>query len=120
MLASPQGPIPIGRSSSVTTYLLGINRNPDRWADPLEFRPSRHTSASADQRQSLLTFGLGPRGCIGQHLALAELHSVLPRLARKVSVTIEGRPEPTAAFSLRVRDGLRGTLHPRSTDPSPG
>ena len=114
-LPAPQGPIPIGRSSSVTTYLLGMNRDPDRWPDPLEFRPSRHTAASADQRQSLLTFGLGPRGCIGQHLALAELHSVVPRLARKVSVTIEGEPEPTAAFSLRVRHGLRGALHPRTT-----
>lgn len=113
VLPSPTAPIPIGRNSSVTTYLLGINRDPDRWDDPLQFRPSRHTTTTADQRQSLLTFGLGPRGCIGQHLALAELQAVVPRLAGNVSVTIEGRPEATAAFSLRVRDGLRGTLKPR-------
>ncbi len=117
-LPSPNGPVPIPRSSTVTTYLYGINRDPVRWDDPLAFRPSRHRAATADQRQSLLTFGLGPRGCIGQHLALAELHSVVPRLARRATVTIDGRPEATAAFSLRVRGGLNGTLGSRPPDPA--
>lgn len=119
-LPSPTGPIPIGLSSTVTTYLLGINRDPQLWDDPLQFRSSRHHTANSDRRQSLLTFGLGPRGCIGQHLALAELHSVVPRLARNVTLTIEGEPEATAAFSLRVSGGLRGTLHPRSDEPAAG
>jgi hypothetical protein len=45
-------PIPIGRTTSVTTYLRGINLRPDLWAEPLQFRPARHAEATPDQRQA--------------------------------------------------------------------
>ena len=56
-------------------YLRGINHDPTRWPDPLRFDPSRRHDSGVekkikDQQRSLLPFGLGPRGCIGQHLAL--------------------------------------------------
>ena len=55
-------------------------------------------------------FGLGPRGCIGQHLALAELNAVIPSLARRGDVSIDGPVVEDASFALRVRGGLRGRL----------
>jgi cytochrome P450 len=60
----------------------------------------------------LLPFGLGPRGCIGQYLALAEMEAVLPALARRGDVVIDGDSDDDASFALRVRGGLRGRMVP--------
>ena len=91
-----------------TVYLRAIFRDPDLWPDPLRFDPSRHDSDDKDARRALIPFGLGPRGCIGQHLAMAEMSAVLPALARRGDVVVDGDPVEHAEFSLRVLGGLRG------------
>jgi enediyne biosynthesis protein E7 len=105
------------RGQVATIYLRGMNRDPSRWPDPLRFDPGRHDAARPDADaarplRALLPFGLGPRGCIGQYLALAEMEAVLPALARRGDVVIEGEVVEDASFALRVRGGLRGRLMP--------
>lgn len=116
-LATPAGPIPVKRTDAVTTYVRGINHDPHRWPDPHRFLPERHADATPAQQQSQLTFGLGPRGCIGQHLAMAELAAAVPRLAR-YQVNIDQPIDFDASFSLRVKGGLTGTLQPRPAQPT--
>ena len=70
----------VRRGEVATVYLRGINRDPGIWPDPSRFDPSRHDRAATERQRALLPFGLGPRGCIGQHLALAEMSAVLPAL----------------------------------------
>ena len=41
--------------------------------------------------------GSGPRGCIGQYLALAEMEAVLPALARRGDVEVDGESAKTRA-----------------------
>jgi len=98
----------VRRGQLVNVYLRGINRNPALWPDPLRFDPSRHASDDKDARRALLPFGLGPRGCIVQHLALAEMHAVLPAFARHGNVVIEGEVVEDPGFALRIRGGLEG------------
>jgi cytochrome P450 len=103
------------RGQVATIYLRGMNRDPQRWPDPLCFDPSRHDPArpagdATRAGRALLPFGLGPRGCIGQYLALAEMEAVLPALARRGDVTVDGEVVEDASFALRVRGGLRGRL----------
>jgi cytochrome P450 len=98
----------VRRGQLATVYLRGINRDARSWSDPLAFEPSRHEGATKEQQRSLIPFGLGPRGCIGQHLAMAELSAVLPALARHGDVVIDGPIVEDARFSMRVRGGLRG------------
>jgi cytochrome P450 len=98
----------VRRGQVATVYLRGINRDPNLWVDPLRFDPSRHFDAAKEQQRSLLPFGLGPRGCIGQHLAMAEISAVLPALARRGDVVVDGPITEDASFSMRVRGGLRG------------
>lgn len=101
-------PTRVRRGQVATVYLRGINRDPKTWNDPLRFNPARHDDNDKQRARSLLPFGLGPRGCIGQHLAMAELAAVLPALARRGDVTVDGPIGEDARFSLRVSGGLRG------------
>ena len=98
----------VRRGQLATIYLRGINRDPNIWPDPLRFAPSRHDTGGSDPHRALLPFGLGPRGCIGQHLAMAELTAVLPALARRGDVAIDGAITEDPSFALRVRNGLQG------------
>jgi cytochrome P450 len=91
-----------------TVYLRAMNRDPEAWPEPLRFDPGRDRSAGTDVRRALLPFGLGPRGCIGQHLALAEMHAALPVLARHGDVAITEPIAEDPNFALRVEGGLRG------------
>jgi cytochrome P450 len=115
MLSAPGASTRVRRGQVTTVYLRGINRDPRLWPDPLRFDPSRHDSNDRDARRALIPFGLGPRGCIGQHLAMAEMRAVLPALARRGDVVVDGDPIEDAEFALRVRGGLRGRFVDAST-----
>jgi cytochrome P450 len=98
----------VRRGQVTTVNLRGINRDPKVWPDPLRFDPSRHDTDVKEQQRALLPFGLGPRGCIGQHLAMAEMSAVLPALARHGDVSVDGIATEDPSFALRVRGGLTG------------
>lgn len=96
----------------LTIYIKGMHTDPTLWPRPEAFDLTRHSQRSKEQEQSLLSFGLGPRGCIGQQLALAEMRALLPLLARRGQIAIYKVPQPDAGFGLRPRGGLSGSLQP--------
>jgi cytochrome P450 len=98
----------VRRGQVTTVNLRGIHRDPNTWSDPLRFDPSRHDGDAKDQQRALIPFGLGPRGCIGQHLAMAEMIAVLPALARRGNITVNEPIIEDASLALRVRGGLKG------------
>ena len=73
---------------------------------PTVFSPKRVKAAN---RFAYLPFGLGPRACIGEHLALVEMHTHIATLARRFDLelvpgqTIELEPQ----VNLRTRHPLR-------------
>ena len=116
-LSADGGTSRVRRGQIAMIYLRGMNRDAERWPDPLRFDPGRHDAArspddATKNGHALLPFGLGPRGCIGQYLALAEMEAVLPALARRGDVVVDGVVDEDASFALRVRGGLRGRLVP--------
>ena len=106
----------VRRGQLATVYLRGINRNPNTWDDPLRFDPSRHETGTKEQNRALLPFGLGPRGCIGQHLAMAEMSAVVPAFARRGNISVDGATTEDASFALRVRGGLEGRFTTAAED----
>jgi cytochrome P450 len=98
----------VRRGQIATVYLRGINRDANIWHDPLCFDPARHDTDAKEQHRALLPFGLGPRGCIGQHLAMAEMSAVVPALARHGNITIDEPITENASFALRIHGGLNG------------
>ncbi|HEY1650548.1 MAG TPA: cytochrome P450 [Acidimicrobiales bacterium] len=101
----------------VVVNVYGINRAESVWPEAATFDPGRHRTLSRQQERALIPFGLGLRGCIGQHIALSELHAALPELARHGDVEIDGSPSGHPTFTLRVRGGLRGRFRRISADP---
>jgi len=100
--------VSVRRTEVVTVYLRAANRRASTWPDPLRFAPDRHLATDPQPSRALLAYGLGPRGCIGQHLATAEMTTALPILARHGNIAIDDDVTEDASFALRVAGGLRG------------
>jgi cytochrome P450 len=102
-------------SVTAVIYLRGMNLREDLWGDPLTFRPDRFTEADAAQKRLMMNFALGPRMCIGMHLAMAEMTAVLPALARLGDVVLDvsmGAPVEDPHFALRAKPGITARFMP--------
>ena len=109
----------VRRPLPVSIYLRAINRNAVLWPEPLRFDPGRFNSPGPEQLSALLPFGLGPRGCIGQHVAMAEIAKLLPLLARHGNVTLDSDAGEDAQFALRPRNDLIVRFEPpKATNPA--
>ncbi|KAM9584469.1 LOW QUALITY PROTEIN: cytochrome P450 3A21-like [Trichechus inunguis] len=78
--------IPKGTVVIIPTYVL--HRDPEYWPEPEEFCPERFNK---DNKKGLdpyvfLTFGLGPRNCIGMRFALLSLMASLILLLQNFSL----------------------------------
>jgi cytochrome P450 len=98
-------------SNIAVVYLRGMNRRADLWENPLAFLPSRHIGSDSVQKRSIQTFALGPRMCIGMHLAMAEMCAVLPAMARLGDVMLESTPLPDPHFATRAKGGIIVSFH---------
>ena len=101
-----------GRIMAVSIW--GIHHRPSIWADPFSFQPDRFGSGAAAGERSRtssgythLPFGGGPRACIGEHLAMAELVAAVAALVTRYRLRSE-LEEPGVEVDLALRP--RGTL----------
>jgi cytochrome P450 len=101
--------LPRGAVIVVSPYLL--HRRADLWPDPERFDPDRFAPSRADAipRHAFLPFGLGPRRCVGERLALVEMQILLPMLLQRYRFDRApgAAADPHPLFTLRPRDGLR-------------
>lgn len=69
--------IPHGCLCLISIY--GVHRNPEVWPDPLVFDPMRFDPKNSDSRSphAFIPFSAGPRNCIGQNFAMAEMKVVV-------------------------------------------
>ena len=81
---------------------LAIHRNPAVFDDPDKFNPDRWETASPEMKQSLLSFSLGARNCVGQSLASSEIQSVLPKLIAKYRFKVEEKGCPDYFLTLKL------------------
>ncbi|HEX8066874.1 MAG TPA: cytochrome P450 [Thermoleophilaceae bacterium] len=80
----------------VIAAAVTANRDPDAYAEPESF------DVTADRdRSKPLTFGAGPRFCLGANLARAELQEALAYLAPRMrDLSLDGEPEHDTPFGV--------------------
>jgi cytochrome P450 len=67
------------------------HRHPDFWSAPETFNPSR--DFSSNMGHTYFPFGLGPRRCVGENLAMVELMMIVPMLFRHFRFSVLPGPE---------------------------
>jgi cytochrome P450 len=98
--------VPPGTDVFICSWLL--HRHPAYWPQPEAFRPERFAPAADAQRHryAYLPFSAGPRHCIGESFAMAEMMIHLAVVARHL------QPEPIAAQSVELEADIN--LRPRA------
>lgn len=63
------------RNTIVILFYYGLHRDPQHWEDPAAFKPSRFRKekGAKDKPKAYYPFGAGPRLCIGNNFAMAEM-----------------------------------------------
>jgi cytochrome P450 len=111
---------PVDKGRIVAVNIWGIHHRPSVWDDPGAFRPDRFEAArapgAASRRKpsySHLPFGGGPRACIGEHLAMAELAAAVAAMVQRYRLTsVQDTPAVEVDLSLRPRGTLPCRLDP--------
>ena len=89
------------------------HRDPSRWPAAEEFRPQRWTTDWVPARGAYLPFGDGPRMCVGNRFAEAEIQAVLAELLPRVQLSLvdDAPVRPEGDATLRPRGGLPMLVH---------
>ncbi|XP_053496111.1 cytochrome P450 4F2-like, partial [Ictalurus furcatus] len=97
--------------------VYGTHHNPDVWPNPEVYDPMRFDLDNQKRRSpyAFVPFSAGPRNCIGQNFAMAEIRVVLALTLRRFRV-LPGSRSPSRLYMLTMRaeGGLPLTLEPLS------
>ncbi|PQO26582.1 cytochrome P450 [Blastopirellula marina] len=106
------------RGSIVAFSRYSLHRHSGFWQDPERFDPERFRPDHEENKRStyaFVPFGGGPRICIGVHLAMMELVTVVAILAGKYDVRLDAshRHEMAAHLTMTPKYGVRVKLEKR-------
>ncbi|CAG2106695.1 unnamed protein product [Medioppia subpectinata] len=105
----------IQKGTIVQLPIWHINHDPNIWPEPHKFNPQRFLPENSDgddrARAAFLTFGLGPRTCMGIELARHEARYTLSKMVQKFRIeTCAQTPDPLELICpteiLYPKDGL--------------
>lgn len=74
---------------TISADVLSIHMNPELWGpvDPQEFYPPRFSPEIKRHPLAFMSFGQGPRNCIGMKFALIEMKIALIKILQKYEIT---------------------------------
>ncbi len=95
--------VPAGTEIYISPYL--IQRHPDFWDEPNRFDPDRFAPDRLSDRQlrAMLPFSAGPRNCVGEALARAEMQVHLMTIARALRLRYENSRPPVLDVGINLR-----------------
>lgn len=92
----------------IALFYFGLHRSAKHWEDPLAFRPERFLSGK-ERSKVFFPFGSGPRLCIGNNFAMAEMALFLKSFAGSFNLTpTASQPQMRALVTLRPNGVLLG------------
>ncbi|KAH7245502.1 cytochrome P450 [Fusarium tricinctum] len=114
----------IPEGTDIIVSIWYINRSPVIWGpDAAEFRPERwitsdgkpNQNGGASSNYNFLTFLHGPRSCIGQGFAKAEMRCLLATMVRSFEWTLamdDGLVMPRGVITIKPENGMYLNLKP--------
>jgi cytochrome P450 len=94
--------VPAGTEIYISPYY--IQRHPRLWEAPQRFDPDRFESAQSQNQPALamLPFSVGPRNCIGEHLARMEMQIHVMMIAKRLRLKYVPDRAPTLAAGVNL------------------
>lgn len=95
--------VPAGTDIFICPYLL--HRHAGHWREPGEFRPEHFDAAAESQRHDFayLPFSAGPRHCVGEGFAMAEMAMHMTMVAQRFRLEYRGIVPPEVEFQINLR-----------------
>eukprot|EP01059_Diplonema_ambulator_P033558 TRINITY_DN7092_c1_g1_i2.p1 TRINITY_DN7092_c1_g1~~TRINITY_DN7092_c1_g1_i2.p1 ORF type:complete len:502 (+),score=186.39 TRINITY_DN7092_c1_g1_i2:120-1508(+) len=93
-----------------------FNRNPEIYEEPNTFKPQRWMKEKVCEQYDQWTypaFNLGPRICLGRHMAAREAKTVVAAIVSEYDFTLDAKPAHGFQPVLQYRDGVMMTFTPR-------
>jgi len=92
----------IPKGTSVVSHIMMTHRNKNVFGKNAdEYVPSRWIEPTQAQKDSFLLFSAGKQNCVGQSLAQAELHCIVPRILSEVELEVEEQGTITWFLTLK-------------------
>lgn len=106
----------IPKGTGVVSHIMMTHRNQNVFGpDADEYRSDRWIDPTQAQKDSFLLFSAGKQNCIGQSLAQAELHCMIPRILSEVELEVEDPGSITWFLTLKPKGcRLRPVAKPRT------
>ncbi len=110
----------VARGSSVNVSPWVVHRDPRYFVEPDVFNPDRWAGDLRERlpRYAYFPFGGGPRGCIGEPVAMVEALLILVTVAQRFRLRLTDREPvlPWPTLTLQPRGPVRMRLEPRSKE----
>jgi cytochrome P450 len=93
--------------TSILTYLYGMHRHSGYWDDAERFNPERFLTPEGTINKNIknyFPFGAGPRMCVGNNFAMAEISFVLYMIFKKFDIKATSTPVPWPLLTMRPRE----------------
>lgn len=102
------------RDTIIVLFYYGMHRNSAHWQNPEQFIPSRFARANSDKEKvkAYYPFGAGPRLCIGNNFAMAEMTIFLQAFIHQFTVKPGSEPPRLNALVTLKPDKILLELTP--------
>nr|WP_294796315.1 cytochrome P450 [uncultured Mucilaginibacter sp.] len=93
--------------TSILTYLYGMHRSAAYWEDPEKFNPERFLTEEGTINKNIknyFPFGAGPRMCIGNNFAMAEIAFILHAIFNAFQIKPTATPRAWPLLTMRPRE----------------
>jgi len=86
----------------IIPFFYGLHRNEKYWKNPLKFSPKRFLEKDSKKIKAFFPFGSGPRMCIGNNFAIAEISFFLYEFLKKYKIEhINYTPKAKTLLTLK-------------------
>lgn len=103
------GDIHVPKGVNVWTLVTTLHTDPENWGqDSYKFNPNRFANGvtgACELPHLYMPFGVGPRMCLGQNLALVELKILISLILSKFSLSLSPKYVHSPALNLVIEPG---------------